>query len=170
MQLNIREKYFIASGIIFLLMLTFVLGFRAIRGKYRSMDETIIELQQTTGKLERMGQLYLKYKSMKIVNMNQKLDNMVPYLEESLDQTGLKDKANIQPNRQSLENKIMKKSVRINIIKSDARKVLLFIQQIENSTSNIYKIDSFLSRPVFQGNGLYNFTIEIIGYEKASEN
>lgn len=170
MQFSLREKYFIAGGIIFLIILLFALGFRSLRSKYNAMDEQILSLQKDISTLKKMGELYQKYKNMKISNMNQTLDNMVPYLENQLNQYSLKDKANIQPSRQNLEDKFMKKKVRINIVKSNAKDVMQFIHQVENNSANIYRIDSFRSRPVFQQNGLYNFTIEIIGYEKANEN
>lgn len=169
MQLSIREKYFVAGGAVFLIILIFVLGFRSLRAKYNEMDSRIITLQDDISNLKRMGELYQKYKSMKISNMNQTLDNMVPYLENLLNQYGLKDKANIQPSRQNMEDKFMKKKVRINILKSGAKSVMQFIHQVENNSTNIYRIDSFRSRPVFKKDGFYNFTIEIIGYEKANE-
>ena len=57
----------------------------------------------------------------------------------------------------------------LSIKESPANQVLDFIRQIEQSTQTLYKVESMSYRPVLKKPGIYDFSIQISGFQRKND-
>jgi hypothetical protein len=97
----------------------------------------------------------------------QQLDNMLSSIETMLKNIGLREKVgSLTPTDTIVQEKYLKREVKLSIKESPANLVLDFIRQVEQSVQTLYKIESFSYRPVLKKPGIYDFTLQISAFQR----
>ncbi|HNA78604.1 MAG TPA: hypothetical protein PKY99_04095, partial [Turneriella sp.] len=98
---------------------------------------------------------------------SQQLDNMLSSIETMLKNIGLREKVgSLTPTDTIVQEKYLKREVKVSIKESPANLVLDFIRQVEQSVQTLYKVESFSYRPVLKKPGIYDFTVQISGFQR----
>ncbi len=165
-SLNPRERtYLMLMGVFFLFLILFFSG-RAFFRYIAEIEERSASAEKDTMRIEQLGREYQVLQAMKTGD-SQQLDNMLSSIEQMLKTIGLREKVGtLTPTDTVVQDKYLKREVKVSIRESSANLVLDFIRQIEQSVQTLYKIESFSYRPVLKKPGLYDFTVQISGFQK----
>lgn len=152
-------------GVFFLFLILFFSG-RAFFHYIAEIEERSASAEKDTMRIEQLGREYQVLQAMKTGD-SQQLDNMLSSIEQMLKTIGLREKVGtLTPTDTVVQDKYLKREVKVSIRESSANLVLDFIRQIEQSVQTLYKIESFSYRPVLKKPGLYDFTVQISGFQK----
>lgn len=152
-------------GVFFLFLILFFSG-RAFFRYIAEIEERSASAEKDTMRIEQLGREYQVLQAMKTGD-SQQLDNMLSSIEQMLKTIGLREKVGtLTPTDTVVQDKYLKREVKVSIRESSANLVLDFIRQIEQSVQTLYKIESFSYRPVLKKPGLYDFTVQISGFQK----
>ncbi|MCS6985592.1 MAG: hypothetical protein NZM25_10770 [Leptospiraceae bacterium] len=170
MTLTLRERVFLVIGsILIMIMLGFLLT-KKLGKHFRSLEERLAEMESSLQTLEKLGREYVMLQSYRFGGEETSLENMVPQIESILNSLNLRDKiTSITPRDVPIENNYVKRLVSITLRDVSALEFLDFIKQVEQSSTALYKIENFSSRPVLKKTGLYNVSITVAGFRKKSE-
>lgn len=165
-SLSARERtYLLALAIFAVLVLFFFMG-RSFARYMTDLRERTDSAERDTVQIENLGRQFQILQAMKTGD-SQQLDNMLSSIETMLKNIGLRDKVgSLTPTDTIVQDKYLKREVKVSIKESPANLVLDFIRQIEQSVQTLYKIESFSYRPVLKKPGIYDFTIQISGFQK----
>lgn len=167
MQITTREKYFIIFGSVFILAGLIYLGAREFRLYYDKRAGKLENFEEENRLIEDLGRKYRLLLSYKSSGSSRRLNRMVAEIEQLVNSTGLRDfMTSLTPRENTIEGGYRKKTVTVIFRRTPARPVLAFIKSIEQNNRGLFRIDSFRSAPVSQKPGIYNFTIQIAGFEK----
>lgn len=165
-SLSARERtYLMALAIFAVLVLLFFMG-RSFARYMTDLRERTDSAERDTVQIENLGRQFQILQAMKTGD-SQQLDNMLSSIETMLKNIGLRDKVgSLTPTDTIVQEKYLKREVKVSIKESPANLVLDFIRQIEQSVQTLYKIESFSYRPVLKKPGIYDFTLQISGFQK----
>ena len=168
-SLNPRERtYVIMLGIFAGLLGVFFMG-RSFARYMTSISERSESAERDTMQIEVLGRRYQVLQAMKTGD-SQQLDNMLSSIETMLKNIGLRDKVgSLTPTDTTVQDKYLKREVKVSIKESPANQVLDFVRQIEQSTQTLYKVESFSYRPVLKEPGIYDFNIQISGFQRKND-
>lgn len=167
MKLTPRERVFLVVGLLLILSMLSFLFLKKLGRHFRSLDDRVAELESEIETLEKLGREYVMLQSYRFGGESTSLEAMVPYLEGILNSLNLRDKiTSITPRDVPIENNYIKRLVNISLREVSALQFLDFIKQVEQSTTALYKIENFSSRPVLKKTGLYNVSITVVGFQK----
>jgi len=165
-SLNPRERtYLIVLGVFVLFLAIFFAG-RSFAAYMTDLRERTDSAERDTVQIESLGREYQVLQAMKTGD-SQQLDNMLSSIETMLKTTGLREKVgSLTPTDTIVQEKYLKREVKVSIKESPANLVLDFIRQVEQSVQTLYKIESFSYRPVLKKPGIYDFTVQISGFQR----
>jgi len=165
-SLNPRERtYLIVLGVFVLFLAIFFAG-RSFAAYMTDLRERTDSAERDTVQIENLGREYQVLQAMKTGD-SQQLDNMLSSIETMLKTIGLREKVgSLTPTDTIVQEKYLKREVKVSIKESPANLVLDFIRQVEQSVQTLYKIESFSYRPVLKKPGIYDFTVQISGFQR----
>lgn len=167
MQISEREKAFLGFGAVFLVGLGLVTGFRFLQGFIQELDQSFNSISRENQEITALAQEYQNLKNVKSVGDDSQLNNMVPYIENMLNQLSLREKVrNLSPRDSVIDGKYVKKTVTISFREVSSRDFLSLVQRIESDRRNLLKVDSLTARPISKKTGFYNVNLEIAGFKK----
>lgn len=168
-NLSPRERtYIMLLGVFFILLGMFFAG-RSFARYMSDLSERSDSAERDTLEIERLGRQYQLLLGMKTGD-SQQLDNMLSSIESMLKAIGLRDKVgSLTPTDTIVQEKYLKREVKVSIKESPANQVLDFIRQIEQSTQTLYKVESFNYRPVLKKPGIYDFNVQISGFQRRQQ-
>jgi len=157
--LSPREKSYLVIMVVFLSFVALFLTFRRI-------NQYFADLAERSESAETRGREYQLLQSIK-TGEGQQLDSMLPTIEGLLKNLQLRDKiGNLTSSDTTVQEKYLKREVKISIREVPAAAVLDFIRQVEQSTMNLYKIEQFAYRPVLKKPGIYDFNLNISAFQR----
>lgn len=167
MQISEREKMFLVFGLGFLLVLGGVYGLRFVQGFIQELDNSFNSISRENQEILALAEEYQSLKKVKNSNSDAQLNNMVPYIENLLNQLSLRKQVrNLSPRDSIVDSKYVKKTVSISFREVSSKDFLKLVQRIEADRSNLLKIDSLTARPIAKKTGFYNVNLEIAGFKK----
>jgi len=167
--LNPREKTYVLILATFALVMALFFAGRKFSRYMTDIRERSDSAERDTVQIENLGRQYQLLQAMKTGD-SQQLDNMMSSIESMLKTIGLREKVgSLTPTDTTVQDKYLKREVRLSIKESGANQVLDFMRQIEQSTQTLYKIESFSYRPVLKKAGIYDFQLTISGFQKKND-
>ncbi len=164
--LNARERTYVMLLGVFLLFLGIFFSGRSFARYMTDLRDRSESAERDTLQIENLGRQYQLLQAMKTGD-SQQLDNMLSSIEAMLKTIGLRDRVgSLTPTDTIVQEKYLKREVKVSIKESAANQVLDFIRQIEQSTQTLYKVESFSYRPVLKKPGIYDFTVQISGFQR----
>lgn len=165
-SLSARERTYLMVLVVFIaVVLVFFLG-RSFAHYMADLRERTDSAERDTLQIENLGRQFQVLQAMKTGDAQQ-LDNMLSSIETMLKNIGLRDKVgSLTPTDTIVQDKYLKREVKVSIKESPANLVLDFIRQVEQSVQTLYKIENFSYRPVLKKPGIYDFTVQISGFQR----
>ncbi|MBV6494372.1 MAG: hypothetical protein LDLANPLL_02405 [Turneriella sp.] len=168
-SLSSRERTYLIILGIFAVLIALFLSARSFANYMSSLSERSQNAESNTSRLESLGREFQMLQAMR-TGESQQLDNMLSTIETMLKTIGLREKVgSLTPTDTVVQDKYVKREVKVTIKESPANLVLDFIRQIEQNTQTLYKVESFNFRPVLKKTGVYDFNISISGFEKKND-
>jgi len=165
-SLNARERTYVMILGGFMVILGFFMAGRAFARYMSDLSERSDFAERDTLRLEGLGRQYQLLQAMRTGD-SQQLDNMLSTIESMLKAIGLREKVgSLTPTDTTVQEKYLKREVKVSIKESPADLVLNFVRQIEQSTQTLYKVESFTYRPVLKKPGIYDFNVQISGFQR----
>jgi type II secretory pathway component PulM len=167
--LNPRERSYVIILGIFAVLLSFFFAGRSFARYMQDISERSDSAERDTLEIENLGRQFQLLQAMKTGD-SQQLDNMLSSIEAMLKAIGLREKVgSLTPTDTVVQEKYLKREVKVSIKESSASQVLDFIRQIEQSTQTLYKVESMSYRPVLKKPGFYDFSIQISGFQRKND-
>lgn len=165
-SLNPRERtYLMILGVFALFLGVFFAG-RSFAAYMADLRERTDSAERDTVQIENLGRQFQVLQAMKTGD-SQQLDNMLSSIETMLKTIGLREKVgSLTPTDTIVQEKYLKREVKVSIKESPANLVLDFVRQVEQSVQTLYKVESFSYRPVLKKPGIYDFTVQISGFQR----
>lgn len=168
-SLNPRERSYLALLGIFMGLLGMFFAGRGFAGYMSDLSERSESAERDTLQIENLGRQFQVLQAMKTGDAQQ-LDNMLSSIETMLKNIGLREKVgSLTPTDTIVQEKYLKREVKVSIKESPANLVLDFIRQIEQSVQTLYKVENFSYRPVLKKPGIYDFTVQISGFQRKND-
>lgn len=168
-SLNPRERTYVMLLGIFAVVIGIFFAGRSFARYMNDLSERSDSAERDTLQIENLGRQYQLLQAMKTGD-SQQLDNMLSSIETLLKNIGLRDKVgSLTPTDTVVQDKYLKREVKVSIKESPANQVLDFIRQIEQSTQTLYKVESMSYRPVLKKPGIYDFSIQISGFQRKND-
>ena len=168
-DLSPREKKYLLGLIVFLLITNFFFASRAVMRYLSNLAEASHNAEQDTAQLESIGHQYQLLQSVK-TGEGADLDAMLGNIENLLKSLNLREKVGtLTPQDTVVQNNFIKREIRISLKDIVASQALDLIAQIEQSTQNLFKVESFSYRPVLRKPGIYDATITISGFQRKTD-
>lgn len=168
-SLNPRERTYVMLLGVFAAFLGIFFAGRSFARYMNDLSERSDSSERDTLQIENLGRQYQLLQAMKTGD-SQQLDNMLSSIEALLKNIGLRDKVgSLTPTDTVVQDKYLKREVKVSIKESPANQVLDFIRQIEQSTQTLYKVESMSYRPVLKKPGFYDFSIQISGFQRKND-
>jgi|GEM_PF-2411672 len=168
-SLNPRERTYVMLLGVFAAFLGIFFAGRSFARYMNDLSERSDSAERDTLQIENLGRQYQLLQAMKTGD-SQQLDNMLSSIEALLKNIGLRDKVgSLTPTDTVVQDKYLKREVKVSIKESPANQVLDFIRQIEQSTQTLYKVESMSYRPVLKKPGFYDFSIQISGFQRKND-
>ncbi|MCX7632580.1 MAG: type II secretion system protein M [Turneriella sp.] len=165
-SLSPRERIYLMVLAVFLVLVATFFTARSFTRYMRDLNERSNSAERDTMQIEQLGRQYQMLQAMRTGD-SQQLDNMLSNIETMLRNTGLRDKiGSLTPTDTVVQDKYLKREVKLTIRESPANLVLDFIRQVEQSVQILYKIENFSFRPVLKKPGIYDFTLQISAFQK----
>jgi type II secretory pathway component PulM len=165
-SLNARERTYLMLLGVFMLFLGVFFAGRSFARYMTDLSERSESAERDTMQIENLGRQYQLLQAMKTGD-SQQLDNMLSSIETMLKTIGLRERVgSLTPTDTIVQDKYLKREVKVSIRESSANQVLDFIRQIEQSTQTLYKVENFSYRPVLKKPGIYDFTVQISGFQR----
>ena len=168
-SLNPRERTYVMLLGIFAVVIGIFFAGRSFARYMNDLSERSDSAERDTLQIENLGRQYQLLQAMRTGD-SQQLDNMLSSIETMLKTIGLRDKVgSLTPTDTIVQEKYLKREVKVSIKESPANQVLDFIRQIEQSTQTLYKVESFNYRPVLKKPGIYDFSVQISGFQRKND-
>lgn len=165
-SLNPRERTYLMILGVFALFLGIFFAGRSFAAYMTDLRERTDSAERDTVQIENLGRQFQVLQAMKTGD-SQQLDNMLSSIETMLKNIGLREKVgSLTPTDTIVQEKYLKREVKVSIKESPANLVLDFIRQVEQSVQTLYKVESFSYRPVLKKPGIYDFTVQISGFQR----
>lgn len=165
-SLNPRERnYVVLLGVFLIFLGIFFMGRNFMR-YMNDLSERSESAERDTIKVENFGREYQLLQATKSSD-SQQIDGMLPAIEAMLKAIGLREKVGTLTYTDTpIQEKYIKREVKVSIRESAANQVMDFLRQVEQSTQTLYRIDNFTFRPVLKKPGIYDFNMQISGFQK----
>jgi hypothetical protein len=168
-SLNPRERSYVIILVAFAAIMGLFFAGRSFARYMNDISERSDSAERDTLQIENLGRQYQLLQAMRTGD-SQQLDNMLSSIETMLKTIGLRDKVgSLTPTDTTVQEKYLKREVKVSIKESPANQVLDFIRQIEQSTQTLYKVESFSYRPVLKKPGIYDFSVQISGFQRKND-
>jgi len=165
-NLNPRERSYVIILGVFVVFLGFFFAGRSFLRYMNDISERSESAERDTIKIENLGREYQLLQATKSSD-SQQIDGMLPAIEAMLKAIGLREKVGTLTYTDTpVQEKYIKREVKVSIRESSATQVMDFVRQIEQSTQTLYRIDNFTFRPVLKKPGIYDFNMQISGFQK----
>ena len=166
MQLTQRERLFVGIGVVFIVALAVYGGVRFLKNQFnidKELQAALSERQQ----IETLGNRYRILLNQKSPQGQQSGPTIDRYIEDLVTSLGLVEQVTIRPT-ETVVKKIRKRTISMAFRKTEAKPVLDLINRIEQEKGDVYKIESYASRPTGKTPGYYIFNLKVSSYEKAA--
>lgn len=151
---------------VFILFLGVFFAGRSFAAYMTDLRERTDSAERDTLQIENLGRQFQVLQAMKTGD-TQQIDNMLSSIETMLKNLGLREKVgSLTPTDTVVQEKYLKREVKVSIKESPATPVLDFIRQVEQSVQTLYKVESFSYRPVLKKPGIYDFTVQISAFQR----
>lgn len=166
MKLTLRERMLIIGAGVFLLAVGLYFSADYIRENLKTGREKLTELDKTQVKLESLAREYQTLLAYRNASTNRSLNDMVPRIEGRLNGLGLYKDALLSTTDSTVENKYLRRQVKISFKEITGESVLKLMQEIEGDTDFLLRIENFDSRSLLKKEGYYKVSLTISAYQQ----